>query len=86
MKRLSPEGVLILTDPYAKNIQMIESCKKIDLKIIGIIENMANIICPSCNSIPNLFRPHRIRSIAKQRKVPYFGIQFNEVNETLIHL
>jgi ATP-binding protein involved in chromosome partitioning len=83
MSRLSPDGVLILTDPYATSIHMIEICMKNKIKILGIVENMANIICPNCNTASDLFQSHRIRTLANEKEITYLGgIQFNEVNST----
>lgn len=51
-------GVLVVTTPHALSIQdvrrQLEFCRKVGLKVWGIIENMAGFTCPKCQVILSL--------------------------------
>ena len=47
-----PEGAIIVTTPQevalATIMKEIDFCRKMDLKIIGVVENMNGFTCPCC--------------------------------------
>lgn len=47
--------------------------EKVDVPILGVIENMASFVCPSCNTETRLFGSGRVEAEALKRKVPYLG-------------
>ena len=59
--RTIPEAqALIVTTPQEISLadvrKSIDFCRKIDLHILGIVENMANVICPGCGKSIPLFK------------------------------
>jgi Mrp family chromosome partitioning ATPase len=52
LKEHNPEGAIIITTPQEVSIsdvrKEISFCQKIELPILGIIENMSGFVCPHC--------------------------------------
>lgn len=55
------KGALIVTTPQEAALldvrKQIDFCKKVGLKIIGIIENMSYFRCPNCKVVSTIFEP-----------------------------
>ena len=53
LKNVSPDGAVIVTTPQDIALNTIRKeinfCKKMNLRIIGIISNMSGYVCPCCN-------------------------------------
>ncbi|OPY38748.1 MAG: antiporter inner membrane protein [Methanoregula sp. PtaU1.Bin051] len=70
-------GAVIVTTPQdvatldaRKSVKFIE---KLDLPVLGIIENMSGMICPHCKEEIDLFGKGGGKKIAEELKVPYLG-------------
>lgn len=52
-------GVVLVTTPQQASLQVVRRgitmLKKLNVPIVGIVQNMSNIICPSCNKNVSLF-------------------------------
>lgn len=72
-----PDGAIVVTTPQgvatADVKKELNFCKKIDLKIIGIVENMSGFICPHCEECTNLFSSGGGKQLAEEFSVPYLG-------------
>ncbi|CCH57903.1 hypothetical protein TBLA_0A01030 [Henningerozyma blattae CBS 6284] len=72
-----PDGGIIVTTPQgvatADVRKEINFCKKIELKILGVVENMSGFICPYCAECTNIFSSGGGEKLAKQFDVPYLG-------------
>jgi ATP-binding protein involved in chromosome partitioning len=70
-------GAVIVTTPQdvavLDAIKAIKFIEKLDLPIIGIIENMSGMVCPHCGETINLFSVGGGEKAAKDFNVPYLG-------------
>lgn len=71
------DGIIVVTSPQdlvnmvvAKAINM---AKKMDIKVLGVIENMSYIECTNCHEHIELFGPSKIEEIAKKFEVSALG-------------
>lgn len=55
------DGAVIITTPQEVSLQDVRKeirfCKKVNLPIIGVIENMSGFICPKCKNTSQIFPP-----------------------------
>jgi ATP-binding protein involved in chromosome partitioning len=76
---LSPDvkGAVIVTIPQdvavLDAIKAIKFIEKLDLPVIGIIENMSGMVCPHCGDTVDLFGRGGGEKAAQELGVPYFG-------------
>ncbi|CAI7095266.1 BEM_collapsed_G0028420.mRNA.1.CDS.1 [Saccharomyces cerevisiae] len=72
-----PDGGIVVTTPQsvatADVKKEINFCKKVDLKILGIIENMSGFVCPHCAECTNIFSSGGGKRLSEQFSVPYLG-------------
>jgi len=70
-------GAVIVTTPQevsgADVRKSINFCKSLDLKIIGLIENMAGFVCPNCSEIHPIFGEGGGQKIADKFSIPLLG-------------
>ncbi len=77
--QLSPnvQGAVIVTTPQdvavLDAIKAIRFIEKLDLPVIGIIENMSGMICPHCGDTIDLFGRGGGEKAARELGVPYLG-------------
>jgi Mrp family chromosome partitioning ATPase len=61
LKQTGITGAIILTTPQEVSIQdvrrIISFCKKTQVEILGLVENMSGFICPNCNGASEIFLP-----------------------------
>jgi Mrp family chromosome partitioning ATPase len=61
LKQTGITGAIILTTPQEVAIQdvrrIISFCKKTNVEILGLVENMSGFICPNCNGTSEIFLP-----------------------------
>ncbi|MBN1554782.1 MAG: P-loop NTPase [Phycisphaerae bacterium] len=48
-------------------------CRKLQLKIVGIIENMSGLLCPHCGKPVDLFKTGGGERLAEEMHVPFLG-------------
>src|SRR6188472_1616647 len=70
-------GILVVTTPQevAMNVAVkaIGMFNKLNVPIIGVIENMSYLECPHCNSNIHIFGKGAGQKISDQFKIPYIG-------------
>jgi len=70
-------GALIVTTP--QEISLLDSRKavtfarRLNLKIVGIVENMSGLICPHCGQKINLFKEGGGEVAARELGIPFLG-------------
>ncbi|HOC08033.1 MAG TPA: Mrp/NBP35 family ATP-binding protein [Bacillota bacterium] len=74
---LPVDGIIIVTSPQ-ELVSMIVSkavnmAKKMNIPILGIIENMSYLKCPGCGREINVFGESRIEEVAKEHGIPVLG-------------
>ncbi len=71
------DGVIIVTIPSEVSQVVVKRSigftKRLNLSVIGVIENMAGFICPKCGSKYDIFGSGGGRKIAEELKVPFLG-------------
>ena len=48
-------------------------CRKANLKILGIVENMSGFVCPNCSECTNIFSSGNGQKLAEHANVPFLG-------------
>lgn len=70
-------GVVIVTTPQdaALRIAMkaLRMFQKLNVEIIGIVENMSYFVCPSCGSRSEIFGSGNVYKTCKELNIPYLG-------------
>ncbi|MHC1692395.1 MAG: P-loop NTPase [Sphaerochaetaceae bacterium] len=70
------EAVLVTTPQSVSTVDVARSinfCKRMELPIIGIIENMSGFICPHCHQNTDIFRTGGGRILAQRYGIPFLG-------------
>jgi ATP-binding protein involved in chromosome partitioning len=77
--QLLPEmdGVVIVTIPSEVSQEVVKKAvtfsRKLNIPIIGIVENMSGFICPKCGAEFNIFGSGGGRKIAETLDIPFLG-------------
>ncbi|RLI11996.1 ATP-binding protein [Candidatus Bathyarchaeota archaeon] len=77
--QLLPEmdGNVIVTIPSEVSQIVVKKAvtfsRKLNIPVIGVIENMSGFICPNCGARVNIFRVGGGEKIAKELNVPFLG-------------
>ncbi|MFC1489603.1 iron-sulfur cluster carrier protein MrpORP [Candidatus Latescibacterota bacterium] len=68
---------LIVTTPQRVSIddvrKSITFCRKLDMNILGIIENMSGFVCPHCDNTVNIFDAGGGEKLGIELNVPFLG-------------
>jgi len=74
---IKPKGAIIVSTPQdlalADARKGVKMFKKVDIPIIGLVENMAVFICPDCGGAHHIFGKDGARREAETMGVPYLG-------------
>ncbi len=72
-----PEGAVIVTTPQeiaaADVRKSVQFCRKIDLPVLGILENMSVFICPECDEQIHVFGKGGGRQTAEKYNIAFLG-------------
>lgn len=72
-----PDGAIVVTTPQgvatADVKKELNFCKKVNLTILGVVENMSGFICPYCAECTNIFSSGGGEKLATEFDVPYLG-------------
>lgn len=75
----SVDGAIIVTTPQEVALmdvrREINFCRKVNLPIIGVVENMSGFICPKCSNVSRIFPPSSggAEKMASEMDVRYLG-------------
>ena len=71
------DGAVIVTTPQkvaAVDVrESISFCRKINLPILGVVENMSGYVCPCCGEETAVFRSGGGKTMAEDMQVPFLG-------------
>jgi len=71
------EGGLIVTTPQAVSVadvrKEISFCNKLEVKVLGVIENMSGFVCPCCEEVTNIFSRGGGEGLAKELNLLFLG-------------
>ncbi|KAI0461203.1 cytosolic Fe-S cluster assembly factor nbp35 [Komagataella kurtzmanii] len=79
MKESGIDGALIVTTPQEVALldvrKEIDFCKKANIKILGIVENMSGFVCPGCKNEFQIFKPTTGggKALADELSLPFLG-------------
>lgn len=72
-----PDGAVIVTTPQkvaAVDVRKsVTFCRKLDVPVLGIIENMSGFVCPACGETSWILSSGGGRRIAEDMEVPFLG-------------
>ncbi|KAG7444308.1 P-loop containing nucleoside triphosphate hydrolase protein [Guyanagaster necrorhizus] len=61
LKESGIDGAVLVTTPQEVALQdvrrEIDFCRKVGVRMLGIVENMAGFVCPKCNGESQIFKP-----------------------------
>ena len=70
-------GAVVVTTPQAISISDVKKelnfCKKVGIRVLGVVENMAGFVCPSCMECTNVFSKGGGEVMAREFEVPFLG-------------
>lgn len=76
LNEANPSAVLVTT-PQAVSISDVKKelnfCKKVGVKINGVIENMSGFVCPYCADCTPIFSSGGGEKMAKEYNIPFLG-------------
>ncbi len=71
------DGAVVVTTPQdvalAAVRKSISFCRRLDLPVIGVVENMSGFVCPHCGETTDVFRSGGGESMAKELGVAFLG-------------
>jgi Mrp family chromosome partitioning ATPase len=72
-----PDGAIVVTTPQELALldvrKSITFCRKLDLPVLGVVENMSGFVCPKCGEVLNIFKKGGGEEMAKEMGVPFLG-------------
>ena len=71
------DGAVIVTTPQQVSTadvrRSIRFCQKLDIPVLGVVENMSGFVCPKCGEVTHIFKTGGGEKMATEMKVPFFG-------------
>ena len=71
------DGIVIVTSPQDLVSMIVKKAvnmaKKMDIPIIGIVENMSHVICPDCGEMIKIFGDSVTEALALEWGIPFLG-------------
>lgn len=73
------DGAVIITTPQEVALQDVRKeinfCRKVGVKVLGVVENMAGFVCPKCTTKQDIFAPTTggAARMALDMNVPFLG-------------
>jgi ATP-binding protein involved in chromosome partitioning len=72
-----PDGAVVVTTPQDVAIaavrKSISFCRQLDLPVLGVLENMSAMVCPTCGGIVDVFGSGAGETMAAEMGVPFLG-------------
>ena len=72
-----PDGAVIVTTPQDVAIadvkKSVNFCRKLNLPILGVIENMSGFICPKCGELTHIFSHGGAKKMADEMEISFLG-------------
>lgn len=71
------DGAVIVTTPQRVSTadvrRSIRFCRKLDIPVLGVVENMSGFVCPKCGETTHIFKTGGGERMAAEMNVPFFG-------------
>lgn len=70
-------GMVLVTSPQELALMIVKKAlgmaEKMNIKLLGILENMSYVICPKCGEKISIFGEGKAEVAARERNLPFFG-------------
>lgn len=77
LKDLPCDGALLVTTSQAVSVEdcmkELSFCKKANIPVLGVLENLSGFVCPVCSECTNIFSSGGGKSLADLTNVPFLG-------------
>jgi len=71
------DGAIIVTTPQDVAIadvrRCVTFCRQVNLRVLGVIENMSGLVCPHCGKTIEVFKTGGGKKMAREMGVPFLG-------------
>jgi Mrp family chromosome partitioning ATPase/predicted Fe-Mo cluster-binding NifX family protein len=71
------DGAVVVTTPQEVALSAVRKCisfcRKLELRVLGVIENMSGFLCPHCGQRTDIFLADGGRRMAEEMSVPFLG-------------
>ena len=71
------DGAIVVTTPQdvatADVRRSIAFCHQLDLRVLGVVENMSGFVCPHCGTVTDIFKSGGGERMAASMDVPFLG-------------
>ena len=72
-----PKGAVVVTTPQDVAVldvmKSITFCEKLEIPVIGVVENMSGLVCPHCGEKIDVFKTGGGEKMAEEMNVPFLG-------------
>jgi len=76
-QQMKPDYAVVVTTPQEVSVmdaeRAVNMAKKLEIKHIGIVENMAGFICPHCKNAIDIFGTGGGKQLAEKYNLPFLG-------------
>ena len=73
-QNLPVDGIVIVTTPQDLVTMIVKKAynmaKLMNIPVLGLVENMSNVVCPDCGKSINVFGESKLEEVAKELDVP----------------
>ncbi|EPY29412.1 nucleotide binding protein-like protein [Strigomonas culicis] len=77
VKQYNPSGAVVVTTPQDVSTDDVKKelslCHKLEVRCLGIVENMSGFVCPHCAHCTDLFSSGGGKKLAELYEVPFLG-------------
>jgi len=79
LKGTGIDGAVIITTPQEISLldvrKEVNFCKKVNVPVLGVVENMSGFVCPNCKNETKIFAPTTggAEAMAQQMQIPFLG-------------
>jgi Mrp family chromosome partitioning ATPase len=74
LKKAKPDGAIVVTTPQQLSLATIRKelnfCSKMNLRVLGIVENMSGFVCPCCEERTDIFLSGGGQQLAEEYQLP----------------
>lgn len=74
---IKPDMAIIITTPqnisFDDSVRQVNFCKKTNIPILGIVENMKGLSCGSCGHFNKIFSSSGVEEYCNKNELPYLG-------------
>lgn len=80
LKESGIDGAVLITTPQEVALQdvrkEIDFCRKVGIRILGLVENMSGFVCPSCKNESQIFKPSTggAKRLAEETGIELLGV------------